>query len=368
MTQRSSPSAGAQAKPQVEVELTDPSAVPTGAHHVLEVVLSEPPYELDPSTIERRLALWAEFVQVPGFRVATARADGELVGCAWGWPTHIGTADEPDFYGDLYRLIDEQPWAEQLVGTEIVELAVLPDWRGRGIGARLRELLLDSGPGWLLTRPGARAANVYRKRGWVQLGEVGGDVPLVAFCSPPVHDARVATAAGGGVPSWVTMVLDAFSRVAATVHDAVTGLTPEQLAWRPAPEANPIGWTVWHLSRVLDDHLADLAGTAQVWPSWVGGIEAPYANQEFGYGHTPAQVGQLRATDDGLLDYWNQVHQRAREIVMGLAADDPERIVDSRFDPPVTLAARLVSLMDEGSQHAGQVAYLRGLLDRVERS
>ena len=32
----------------------------------------------------------------------------------------------------------------------------------------------------------------------------------------------------------------------------VQDLTPEELAWRPGPEANPIGWILWHMLRVED--------------------------------------------------------------------------------------------------------------------
>jgi hypothetical protein len=45
-----------------------------------------------------------------------------------------------------------------------------------------------------------------------------------------------------------------------------------------------------------------------------------------------------------------------------LTDDDLDRIVDERWDPPVSLGVRLVSVIDDDAQHAGQAAYLRGLL------
>ena len=36
--------------------------------------------------------------------------------------------------------------------------------------------------------------------------------------------------------------------------------------------------------------------------------------------------------------------------------------VDRRWDPPVTLGVRLISVADDDIQHAGQAAYVRGLL------
>ena len=47
-----------------------------------------------------------------------------------------------------------------------------------------------------------------------------------------------------------------------------------------------------------------------------------------------------------------------------LTAADLERIVDRRWDPPVTLGVRLVSIASDSLQHAGQAAYLRGYLRR----
>src|SRR5258708_12131040 len=71
------------------------------------------------------------------------------------------------------------------------------------------------------------------------------------------------------------LLADAFGRVREVVHEAVDGLTPGQLALRPESEANSIGWLVWHLTRIQDDHIADVAGTTQVWTSPAGGSRGP---------------------------------------------------------------------------------------------
>jgi hypothetical protein len=49
-------------------------------------------------------------------------------------------------------------------------------------------------------------------------------------------------------------------------------------------------------------------------------------------------------------------------MLEGLTPDDLDRVVDKRWDPPVTLGVRLVSIADDSLQHAGQAAYVRGLL------
>lgn len=162
---------------------------------------------------------------------------------------------------------------------------------------------------------------------------------------------------------WTDLALDAFSRVDENLRASLEGLDEQALVWRPGPDANPIGWLAWHLTRGFDAHLAELAETEPLWKGSRGGIVAPYDDDATGFGQSPDEVGEFRASAEALLAYWREVYERARETVAGLASDDPERIVDDSWDPPVTLAVRLVSLMDEGSQHAGQIAYLRGLWD-----
>ena len=161
---------------------------------------------------------------------------------------------------------------------------------------------------------------------------------------------------------------DCFGRIGEAVHDAVDGLDPEQLAVRPGWEANPIGWLIWHLTRVQDDHIAHVADTAQAWTSagWAERFALSVELGDIGYGHSSAQVGRVAVAGlnaELLLGYFDDVQARTLAYVGSLADADLERIVDTNWDPPVTLGARLVSVVSECNQHAGQAAYLRGLLD-----
>ena len=45
-----------------------------------------------------------------------------------------------------------------------------------------------------------------------------------------------------------------------TMIDDVKELTPEQLAWQPAPNANPIGFIFWHFMRVQDGMIHGFQG------------------------------------------------------------------------------------------------------------
>ena len=162
------------------------------------------------------------------------------------------------------------------------------------------------------------------------------------------------------------LLTDAFDRVAATVSSTLDGLTDDQLTARPAPGANTIAWLVWHLVRVQDDHVAEVAGQEQVWTA--GGFAARFGldldDAETGYGFTDEQVDAVRASAPDLAAYAEAVHLRTVEWLAGVTPDDLDMVVDESWDPPVTLAVRLVSVLNDDLQHAGQASYVRGLVTR----
>ncbi|GAB3792273.1 mycothiol transferase [Nocardioides ungokensis] len=160
------------------------------------------------------------------------------------------------------------------------------------------------------------------------------------------------------------LLTDAFGRIAEGGRDVVDGLDEEQLAHRPGPDANPIGWLVWHLARVQDDHVADVAGIEQVWTArgFHEKFGLPFDASDIGYGHSSEQVAHVRVDAERLAAYVDAVHEQTRGYLEGLDAADLDRVVDDRWDPPVTLGVRLVSVVNDDAQHLGQAAYVRGLL------
>jgi hypothetical protein len=164
------------------------------------------------------------------------------------------------------------------------------------------------------------------------------------------------------------LLVDAFGRIRDAVHGAVDGCSQATLAYRPDPDANSIAWLVWHLTRIQDDHVADVAGIEQVWTAagWVGRFALPFAPSDHGYGHDRQQVAELASTSaELLLGYHDAVHDATVRYVRGLTPSDLDRIVDERWDPPVSLAVRLVSVLNDDLEHAGQAAYVRGLARRT---
>ena len=163
------------------------------------------------------------------------------------------------------------------------------------------------------------------------------------------------------------LLTDAFGRVREAVHDAVTGLTAEQLAFQADPKANSIAWLVWHLTRVQDDHVADVAHVEQVWTSggWAERFELPFRPLATGYGHGADDVAAVRVESADLLTgYHDAVHAQTIRYVRGLRDADLGHVVDEAWDPPVTLGVRLVSVIADDLQHAGQAAFIRGLVER----
>jgi hypothetical protein len=161
------------------------------------------------------------------------------------------------------------------------------------------------------------------------------------------------------------LLLELYGRIPPLARRALDGLDPGRLLEAPPPAVNSIGWLIWHLARVQDHHVGELLGTDQIWQEgdWASrcGLEPDPRN--IGYGHTPADVAAVRPDGpDVLLEYLDAVDRRTRAMLAELTPADLDRIVDRRWDPPVSMGVRLVSIADDSLQHLGQAAYLRGMV------
>lgn len=163
------------------------------------------------------------------------------------------------------------------------------------------------------------------------------------------------------------LLADGYGRIKEAVHQAVQDLGPDELAARLDPEANSVAWLVWHLTRVQDDHVAEVAGRPQTWTEegWDARFGLPFDTAGIGYGHSPAEVGAVRVDSAELLTgYYDAVHVRTLDFVRGLTDADLDTVVDRRWTPHVTLGVRLMSVVNDDLQHAGQAAFVRGVLLR----
>ena len=163
------------------------------------------------------------------------------------------------------------------------------------------------------------------------------------------------------------LLLTAFDNVEEAVRGVLDGIDPQLLTARIDPEANTIAWLVWHLTRVQDDHVAEVAGTAQAYTEngWADRFGLPFSPRAIGYGFSSDDVAATDVQDPQLLlDHHADVHARTADFVRTLSPADLDRVVDRRWDPPVTLGVRLLSVIGDDLQHAGQAALLRGSLER----
>jgi uncharacterized damage-inducible protein DinB len=162
------------------------------------------------------------------------------------------------------------------------------------------------------------------------------------------------------------LLADALGRVREQMPDLVAGLSEDDLSWRPDPGANSIAWLAWHLTRIEDDHVSDVAGTDQTWVAegWAERFGLPFGVREHGYAMSSADVGRVRVSGDLLAGYHDAVAARTAAYVATLEPDDLDRVVDDAWDPPVTLGVRLVSVVNEVNAHMGQAQYVRGLIER----
>jgi hypothetical protein len=161
---------------------------------------------------------------------------------------------------------------------------------------------------------------------------------------------------------------DAYERIRTLVRKAGEDLGPEALAFRPDPDANSIAWLLWHLTRVQDSHVAEIMGQDQVWVS--GSFAADLGRaadpSDTGYGHSSEEVAGVRPDKpDALLAYHEAVYERSVGWLASATPDDLERIIDRRYDPPVSVGVRLTSVVSDNLQHAGQALFVRGIVERV---
>src|SRR6476620_3566718 len=123
------------------------------------------------------------------------------------------------------------------------------------------------------------------------------------------------------------LLKDAFTRILESAERVVDGLSEDQLAARPGPDANPIGWLVWHLARVQDDHVADVAGIEQVWTArgFHEKFGLPFDASDIGYGHSSEQVAHVRVDAERLAAYVAAVHEQTCWFLEGWGADYLDR-------------------------------------------
>ena len=162
---------------------------------------------------------------------------------------------------------------------------------------------------------------------------------------------------------WQQLIVDSFGRIVRVLERALEGLTVEDLNKQPHPDCNSMGWLTWHLTRWQDGSIAELMGEEQLWVKdrWHAKFNRPSDPTDTGLGHNSKDLMAFKSPDvQTLLAYHHAVLERSLRYISNLSANDLRRELSNPRSP--TVGARLVGIISDNLQHAGQVAYLGGLL------
>ena len=162
------------------------------------------------------------------------------------------------------------------------------------------------------------------------------------------------------------LLLDSLDRVRETAHEVLDDTPEHHLAAPPAPGPTPSrGWSGTSLAG-LDAQVADALGYDTVWEAdgWRERLALPLPADAHGYGMTFDEVLKVQASAEHLRGYLDATFDAAAEALRAVTDADLDRVVDEHWDPPVTLAVRLVSVVDDCTQHVGQASYASGILRR----
>ncbi len=160
---------------------------------------------------------------------------------------------------------------------------------------------------------------------------------------------------------------DHFGRVRRLLAMSIEGLTVEQLMKQPGENANPLGWIAWHLTRIQDHAMSGLAEREQAWTAdgWHERFGMAAEPENTGTGHTMDEVRAFQSPQASvLIEYYDAVYAHTREYLETVTPEALDRVLNEpRWDPRPTVGVRLVSVMHDNSVHAGEIAYLKGLLE-----
>jgi len=165
---------------------------------------------------------------------------------------------------------------------------------------------------------------------------------------------------------WRELSMDGYDRLPDLMKEVLAGLRMADLDWQPHRDCNSLGWTAWHLTRVQDSQIADLLDQEQLWikDGWCKKFKRPADPEDTGYEHTSEQVRAFTSPSVKVqLDYLRVVVERTERYLASLAPADLDRELNEPGQQPLpTVGVRIVSILADCHQHAGEAAYIRGLL------
>lgn len=142
----------------------------------------------------------------------------------------------------------------------------------------------------------------------------------------------------------------------------VKGLTPAQLAWKPQPKANPIGFLFWHTARVEDVAVSNWLKKPQVWEEgrWFEklGMDA----KVFGTGFKEPEVEQAAKMPLDVVTAYVEAVFRNTDVYINSLDDARLDFVPNPQRPNATVATAINNfLIGHGWSHVGEIRYVKGL-------
>lgn len=167
--------------------------------------------------------------------------------------------------------------------------------------------------------------------------------------------------------SWQQLFIGLFERISRELEQVLDGLTPDELNRQPASDANPIGWLTWHLTRSHDRNMSEIVGKEQLWieDKWYARFNRAADPTETGVGHSPEEMASFRPPDGRtILEYHNAVLERIKDYVINVLSETEldREVYSPTFRNTNTVHGRLQGVLNDGFQHLGQAAYVRGLI------
>ena len=156
---------------------------------------------------------------------------------------------------------------------------------------------------------------------------------------------------------------DAFNVEHEYLMDALDDLKPDELMWRAGPEANPIGWILWHMTRVEDMWFQFfIRRQTEIWArdGWDEKFGLPARDN--GFDHTPEQVAAFPAYNlSEMLQYGEFVRAATLSYLKTVTPEQMDEVPrDAR--PEMSVGRIFRQVIGEIYQHQGHIAYLKGLM------
>lgn len=158
-------------------------------------------------------------------------------------------------------------------------------------------------------------------------------------------------------------ITDAITKEQEFLMQAIDDLTLSDLRWQATPEANPIGWILWHMFRVEDTWVQFfILNNTETWErqNWNEVFDLPLRDN--GFGHTPEQVSNFPTLDLAkLLEYGAEVRKGTLDYLTALDFNE-FTVIPRERRPNITVADVFRQMIGEFYQHTGQIAYIKGMI------